>query len=501
MAYSKKTWKNSVTKLNAANLNTIESGLEAAATKADEAAAKATANTTTINGHTTAINGLTTSLNGLTTTVNNNKTDTNSRFTSVENRIAAVEQINDTQNSTISTLGTEIIRVEGKFDNSVASLTSSTNSIGGILREHQENTANPHSVTAEQVGAYTKVAIDDKLTPTKSITLSPGLDTANVTTINDINAQSHKVILELGTTGQKYVPAILPTGGTFSGLIRPISIDCCNQLADAFPNYVYEYSEGGGWTDKITIDELHFVYPTYSKERSGWHLATSHWQSDGGMAYYDDSEDFSDNEHVKVCLLLKNDVLKKFYILDFGSNYSSYESFGYYDLGDKIIVECNYNTSYLIDLSDYPEGTEFYTIGLDFADVNNVYKLCEISTPDIPYFALYDSSGGCLANTALFKGGRYEFDIASTSSSVYTEFYGIRAGAYGSDVFPANATFSYLPNNSNLAFLVKHISKDTAGLDTLISKSVKSELTNLITTGIADPDASTPGLLYFKYLP
>lgn len=503
MAYTKKTWKNSETRLSAENLNTIENGLEAAATKADEAAATAAANTTTINGHTTAINGLTTSLNGLTTTVNNNKTNADSKFTSVENRIAAVEQVNNTQNGTINTLGTEITRVENKFDSSVATITANHSSLSSAFTSHASNTNNPHQVTAAQTGAFSKTEINTLLSPcikesistngstalatTSGLDLSTGKQNVIITPIKAVTALNTEQEYNEGPNAMWYLTELLSGNevnteelSSFSSLLSNCSYDIINIAEDGSTiceanNYPVNY-----------ISDMQYVDPTYIATSNGWALPTA------GI-----STAFTYGAFVTI--IMYSPLQRKYFLIPTGFNSGTYERLRFYFLDNRyLLIHGNCVYKYSIDLARYGNDIEFFSLG--FNGLNNTYTTATFKPTEAhcASFILTDPSGNSTIPTTYVttSAQEYVFNINPSSSEYTLGFQG-----YGQQ-YSASLRMQYARNDSaNLIRLGKNIPTNQEELDKDLDIKVKRALSDLISTGTGDPNASTPGLLYFKYLP
>lgn len=504
MAYTKKTWENNKTKLNANNLNAIENGLEAAATKADEAAAKAAANTTTINGHTTAINGLTTSLNGLTTTVNNNKTAADSKFTSVENRIAAVEQVDSVQNSTISTLGTEITRVEGKFDSSVASLTSGQSTTNTNLNNHKNAKNNPHGVTAAQLNVFTKAETATLLSPGKVYTLLPQNNgsTTTTTSISNLGIGKQRVIVNIPQI------EITDSGGTpcdgalwrltedyTSGieLYSDSDLDSFTDQADGRPYEIIDFDEEGstfsahynGLPDNY-LENMKYIYMVYTHIHSGWALNYS--GDDAHQAF--------------ITIICYSPSLNKFFLVPTGYNGQTYEHFAFNLLEDRyLLIKGNYVYYKVVDLKKYADDLEFWSLGINFNTeyaTSGTIEIIPTQCTSCVKFTLTSGSGTSLVpNTALPLANRdYVFEINASSSSAV-----IGATGYGQSHVLELETRYATNDNISVSSMSDHKYINSVTEQRELDFKIKNAVNNLIVTGTADPDGSTPGLLYFKYLP
>lgn len=504
MAYTKKTWKNSETRLSAENLNTIENGLEAAATKADEAAAKAASNTTTINGHTTAINGLTTSLNGLTTTVNNNKTDANSKFTSVENRIAAVEQVNGTQNSTISTLGTEITRVEGKFDSSVASLTSGQSTTNTNLNNHKNAKNNPHEVTAAQLNVFTKAETATLLSPGKVYTSLPQNNSSTITTtsISNLGIGRQRVIVNIpqlnitdpeGTPGDGALWRLTEDHTSGIDLLTDVDFDSFTFAADGRPYEIIDFDEEGSTFSAHYnvlpdnyLGNMRYIYRVYTNTNSGW--ALNYGSDDAYEAF--------------ITIICYSPSLNKFFLVPTGYNGQTYEHFAFNFLEDRyLLIKGNYVYRKVVDLKKYAYDMEFWSLGINFnatyAISGNVEIIPTQCTSCVKFTLTSGSGTSLVPNTALPLANRdYVFEINASSSSAV-----IGATGYGQSHILELETRYATNDNISISSMSNHTYINSATEQKELDFKIKNAVNNLIVTGTADPDASTPGLLYFKYLP
>lgn len=503
MAYTKKTWKNNETKLNAANLNAIENGLEVAATKADEAAAKAASNTTTINGHTTAINGLTTSLNSLTTTVNSNKTDANNKFTSVENRIAAVEQVNGTQNSTISTLGTEITRVEGKFDSSVASLTSGQSTTNTNLNNHKNAKNNPHGVTAAQLNVFTKAETATLLSPGKVYTSLPQNNSSTITTtsISNLGIGRQRVIVNIpqlnitdqdGTPGDGALWRLTEDHTSGIELYSDSDLDSFTDQADGRPYEIIDFDEEGSTFSAHYnvlpdnyLENMKYIYMEYTNKSSGWALYSS---DDASQAF--------------ITIICYSQSLNKFFLVPIGYNGQTFEHFAFTRLGNRyLLIKGNYVYRKVVYLKKYADDLEFWSLGINFNTTYATSGTIEIIPTECNScvrFTLTSGSGTSLVpNTALPLANRdYVFEINASSSSAV-----IGATGYGQSHVLELETRYATNDNISVSSMSDHKYINSATEQRELDFKIKNAVNNLIVTGTADPDGSTPGLLYFKYLP
>lgn len=511
MAYTKKTWKNNETKLNAANLNAIENGLEAAATKADEAAAKAASNTTTINGHTTAINGLTTSLNGLTTTVNNNKTAADSKFTSVENRIAAVEQVDSTQNSTISTLGTEITRVEGKFDSSVANLTSSISTTNTNLNSHKNAKNNPHGVTATQVGAYSKTEIDtiNSAAIHQCPTMLYSDSTRNYTyNIDDISRVPQKLLIN---TDKTYDAAMgyTTTGPNalwnlvYSDTFMDLGVDgWFGDFETTFSGYTYDLIKKDINSENIInydstdpyaripenyLSTMQCVYPVYVHGSTGF---STNGSGDDATGCY-------------TSLIFESPSQHKLYIVPCGTNNGLYERLMFHIVSDRyLLIQGNFVYKRVVDLKAYGDDLVFHSIGFNNISMSGAVRLLSINAK-YPIFALYTDLGETMISPKpLLSVGTYEIDF-NPSVAVNDYEYLIYYFENPNINISIKNSIQYARNSSNLISLGRNIpsSIDMDKLNRDMELKAQLAVKQLINVGTSDPDASTPGLLYFKYLP
>jgi hypothetical protein len=504
MAYTKKTWKNNETKLSADNLNTIENGLEAAATKADEAAAKAASNTTTINGHTTAINGLTTSLNSLTTTVNNNKTDANSKFTSVENRIAAVEQVNGTQNSTLSTLGTEITRVEGKFDSSVASLTSGQSTTNTNLNNHKNAKNNPHGVTAAQLNVFTKAETATLLSPGKVYTQLPQNNSSTITTtsISNLGIGRQRVIVNIpqlnitdpgGTPGNGALWRLTEDHTSGIDLYSDSDLTSFTDEADGRPYEIIDFDEEGSTFSAHYnvlpdnyLENMRYIYMVYTNMSSGW--ALNYTGDDAYQAF--------------ITIICYSPSLKKFFLVPIGYNGQTFEHFAFTRLEDRyLLIKGNCVYRKVVDLKKYADDLEFWSLGINFNTTyatSGTIEIIPTQCTSCVKFTLTSGSGQSLvSNTALPLANRdYVFDINASSSSAV-----IGATGYGQSHVLELETRYATNDNISVSSMSDHKYINRVTEQRELDFKIKNAVNNLIVTGTADPDASTPGLLYFKYLP
>ena len=513
MAYTKKTWKNSETRLSAENLNTIENGLEAAATKADEAAAKAASNTTIINGHTTAINGLTLSLNGLTTTVNSNKIDANSKFTSVENRIAAVEQKNSTQDGSISSVKARIAAVEQKnstqdgsissLSNSVATINSNHSSLSSAFTSHKNSSNNPHNVTAAQTGAYSKTEINTLLAPIiRSLTSTAGSAELATASISNISTGEQNIIITLSKSsaendfessfhGGSAAMWYLTENSTATHTLN-IAIDfeqfssllynCSYEILNDIHNILSTISSSYTYPDNY-ITNMRYVSPVYAKTANGWAL---HCCDDAASGSF-------------VTIILYSPSQHRYFLIPTGTNGDIHEHLSFYFLDNRYLLVCGQSVyKYSIDLAPYGDDLELYSLGFNNFDSSYSSVNLHQTTAHCASFILTDGSGTTIIPTTYIPTSNceYVFNIEPSTSQCILGLQGYN------QPYSATLLMQYAENSATaLIALGKNIPAKQEESCKDLDIKVQRALSNLISTGTGDPDASTPGLLYFKYLP
>ena len=209
-----------------------------------------------INDRTSAISSLsqtlTSSINSVNTTLSQAIETEKNRAIARENEIedALEQEINDRQsaitnlsttltgsiNSVNSTLSQAIKDEANRAKGVESTLSNSINTVSTNLNSHISNKSNPHSVTAAQVGAYTKAEVDnivDDYLPLTGGTITGNLTVnGNLSTNTSLNIASHQFtnanLSVLGTSksvlslnNQMYASQGIVFGGTASaaGLI------------------------------------------------------------------------------------------------------------------------------------------------------------------------------------------------------------------------------------------------------------------------------------------
>jgi hypothetical protein len=164
-----------------------------------------------------------------------------------------------------------------------------------------------------------------------------------------------------------------------------------------------------------------------------------------------------------------------------------------------LLIKGNYVFKRVVDLKAYGDDLVFHSMGFHYISPSGTLSL-HPATPTYPSFALYSDTGlPIIPPQALLSTGTYEAEITLPSDFDYLIYHfansNIKIGVSNS--------VQYAPDNSNLMSLGRNIpsSIDINKLNRDVELKAQLAVKQLINVGTSDPSASTPGLLYFKYLP
>lgn len=488
MAYNKTTWVDFETKLTAANLNKIENGLADASAKADNA-------TNTINSW-GASTGPVGKVPGLVEDVQ----DHNTRLNTIELDLYAendgIEDRLDVAEGDIDDLETEVATIKQSHG-------SSLSTIGTGLSGHISNKNNPHEVTPAQLGVYTKTEVDMRLSPnTAVLNLTRETTSYDTLVMNDVHLGKQRVLLTANKTdlaGDTYMDhsgyetalwylteTDTPTWNVdldtdmdhFSNLLSNCSYEIINETMDGIkimcdqPDY---------------ISSMRYVYPVYATTSYGWAL---NYCSDA--AYY-----------AYATIILYSPSQHRYFLVPTGVNGGTYEHLMFYLLDERyLLVRGNYVYLRTFDLKRYGDDLELYSIGFNGAGADNGYdydtSVIELKEThaECASFLLESTNGvSIIPMTSIPLANReFSFDIGTSSTNAVFSTYGY------DQPYPLVFTLQYARNDSDLVSLGKNVPISTDEFTKELDIKIKRALFDLISTGTGDPDASTPGRLYFKYL-
>ena len=486
MAYNKTTWVDFETKLTAANLNKIENGLADASAKADNA-------TNTINSW-GASTGPVGKVPGLVEDVQ----DHNTRLNTIELDLYAendgIEDRLDVAEGDIDDLETEVATIKQSHGSTLSTIES-------VLSGHLSDKSNPHKVTPAQLGVYTQSEVDTRLS---AGFLTAHLDLASssydTVTAQDMCVGEQRIIVKATKTDTTTDPFADYLGGfnslwTMDESNDPdyyIDVDAdMDQFSTLLSNCSYEIirETADGIVVDYTCDDylssMRYIYPECATINGGWAL---NYATDA--AYYS-----------FVTIILYSPSQRRYFLVPTGTNGNSHEHLMFYLLDNRyLLVRGNYVYQYTFDLKHYGDDLEFYSLGFNGggdSSINDKYTI-----------ALKPTNVGC-ANFILdsFTGAsiipytymplanyEYEFDIMSNSMGCVFSTYGYTQS------YPLEIVMQYAKYHSGLMALGRNIPVNQEKLDKELDIKIKRALFDLISTGTGDPDASTPGRLYFKYL-
>lgn len=463
MAYSRKIWIDDSTPLSAQNLNSLERGLELASQQAEDNASD---------------------LAGQAVTVQKLSDD----VAELSNRID--EKLQQFNNDIITPMRDDITENADKLED-ILECTSElegwssqveywrntcSENLSGCV-SHISDADNPHNVTAEQVGTYSKEVIDQKVMPVKTITgeVTDGNLSFPLADMGYFSSYSLRLSLQ-GTLWDIVEEELAETSNFDSQSL--ISDKITNLLVN--PEFTWQQVESSIDTTEINTDFLR----TLKAIPASALFSTTGMLIDFGLIL---------EEHIHMVLDLFSESLARHYFVSLGKDRAFSIALKDNKLfikrtacGDQIIID-NISTD----------------LKLETVYIKGGFNNCTISTAELKgyTFLVKDTKGIAASLTNIYSSGSYSvlFNPAPLQLpqkfSAWVEIYG-----------PDNSVFyslSYLHKESNLSALelndIFTVEKENIIKD--LKTEVGLEVQKLINYGTVDPSSSTPGLVYFKYLP
>lgn len=464
MAYTKKVWTDDLTNLSAENLNNLEDGLAEASVKVEEASAA-------VLQHAENLTGLNESLEKLTTDFDKVSSDSSVMQQQIEDNTFA--------------LGGHAEALEGQkqwrqeieilFDG----LSTEIDENHAAALEHAHDKGNPHNITPDQIGAYTCQEVDDKLSPVTTVS-NVGTNFIDVM-CPSIGQFAHNIRLELKSHDEFAGGALweISAGEAHkTGIYDFISLYTDTILGSA--GYTWQQLDSG-------IEGM--VTLSNSDLRNLSAVPVACITSSFGVTAL-----FSDTPNLVIDLV--NDKLKKHYFIPIGAE----NNLRLVVNDDRLFIRRGtFRDKYVIEL---PQGTKINTILLENGTYSSgCYGSYYVATLQKYTFTLSDNDGTVASSDVIFQEGSYLLPYKPTQETQRDDFI-VSGHLLGSATdIEIEYKLSYFRNDTNLHEILNLSSDLTSAEKEQTTFDVKKEFESLITVGVADPDITTPGVLYFKYLP
>ena len=499
MAYTKRNWVNNETELTAANLNSLEVGVEAASVQAEAAAVQASEAQQSIAD--------------LSGTVRNISDSLDTDLPDIKSQLA----INRENINTVDAALSKQLGWNQDIEQYYNDLAGTVDLNHASTLEHVQ-AKNPHNITAEQVGTYTKQEIDTKLRPVETIS----------NTFNDyedfecpnISKFPHNLRLEIKKVDESQDGLLWVIGG-IPDWQPDFSLDGDDGDEEGDPYAVAPLADWGdptggnenpknpisGYAELFTGSNASATWQPLDLGIPGGTVITSAdlqlfqqlptiYQPASRTAGCIEFDTTIGPDYPEVVLALVNNNLKKHFLISLGSDLN----IRYVIKNDKLFVQREEHADkYQISI---PENTEFYALLLKSGTFNAVTVNYDTCVPILDYFTLFiNDNSGQVAYSELYQEGTYL--IPYTPSSPIPQDFEV-TGYFSQngdlqDLF-IEYSLSYFKADSELGSILS-LSNSSSSSNSELGIPVEDALQKLINVGIADPDSSTPGLFYFKYLP
>lgn len=511
MAYTKTAWKDNETKLSAENLNKIEDGLEAAAKKADDLAAAISYTQSSLNENLTRIDPILDDHGKELETVADTLEDHEKRISNNSSDISTLQL-------DVVTLDQDIDAVEGDIEDintikipeleaDLAGVGSGLSSVNDGLAQHLVDTNNPHSVIAQQVGAYDKAEVDNKTTPAAVFSGTLGAGGGAGLSCEDMTPEDTEIYVKLqaksifdSSEKSDYLWSHHSAGIDISGTIYgdnfytpgynlepPIGYDTAGGRARLVPLRPEDESVCTDIADNYEQDSLTYFYGHFFGLKQG----------------YISSQTGSLNIADLVLLFFSPSDPTKYFLICPGSLF--YDGYG----AGIDTLHCSFNIDsdgrlcieYINDYFGHYDKYMFTDLPKDLVLAHIGLRGEMTVSANLEYF-IYDCTQlhTNLSVTDLKT-------LGSTSHTLYTSgehFIKVPAVSKGYCSIGLHAPGS--GTIGDIDYEIRYL-RDTNFVDAskiLASKvrpeDVAAELAKLISYGTSDPDGTTPGILYFKYL-
>lgn len=461
MSYLKTTWVDDSTPLSAENLNKIEDALSIAYDTAERASSTASENNQLLSNLSETVTDLDETVDGLN------------------------EQLDNLINKTIP----EHINNANQNFGLIASLSGDLGTISSSFGAHT-SADNPHAITAAKINTYTATEIDGKLDPVKTIQGKTATgSTTGVSLVlpcENIGCFSQNLILDVkshDTFSGGYLWDI------FSGTsIASITASSLSTTLFQDSGFIWQQINADIPGVTTTINES-FLSTLKAIPKTS--LPSNENGSDtlfGGCAA------ITFNKNVNIVIALRNVSLGTYYLIPVGTD----NDIRVYVYNNKLFIRrATAKTKHIIDV---PEGTKLFTVFLDNTTVNTS-TTCSIKYSSInAYSVSFACTGGTAASlTNMYQEGSYIIPYKYVAPATGTTF-SVTGTLSGVSSVEAECTLSYFKDGTNLNKMLKFY-ETTAVNEENLKTATQKELQKLINIGTVDPAASTPGLVYFKYLP
>lgn len=479
MAYTKRNWLNNETGLTAANLNNLEAGVEAASIQAEEAAAAASTAKQNVENLSITVSSISDSL------------DVN--LPDIQKQLA-------TNRSNINTVGEALSNQLGwnqDIEQYYNDLADTVDLNHASTLEHVQ-AKNPHNITAEQVGTYTKQEIDAKLRPVK--TISGTFEDYEDFECPNISKASHNLRLDIKKLSDTQDNALwsIETPEGWEPNFDLDEEDPDRVSADSLQP-IAGYSElFTGSTASVTWQQLDLGIPSSTvidkatlcnlKQLPSAFQPAS--RTAGGIKFQGSSE------YPEVILALYNIGLKKHFLVSLGTS-----SHIKYAIKNNILFVQRLNEKHLINI---PVNTEVYAILVNGDTLSIIDPVVyDTYVPRLANFTVViNDTQGQVAYSELYYEGTYLLlfvpNLPIPQDFEVSGYFAQNGGSLMN--LQLEYRLSYFSDDSELSSILD-LNSGSSLSQTDLNLSTEEALQKLINVGIADPDNLTPGLFYFKYLP
>lgn len=462
MAYSRRIWIDDSTPLSAQNLNSLERGLELASQQAEDNASDLAGQAVTVQNLSADVK----SLNNIITDKMQFNLDT---ITPIHDQLVEHSEDLETINSRVEDQNSCIADMTERYEYLQERIYA--------FESHIDNSSNPHKMTANDIDTYTKAEIDQKIIPVKEIMGDITNGTA-IIELNDIGYFSHNLRLDINGSNLWDITEKTPSIATFSSQ---------NLLADKITsllNSEFTWQQIGSSIDatEITTDFLRSLkaFPqSVISETTGISL------------------NFGTNleENIHVVLDLFSESLARHYFVTLGKDRAFFIALK----DNKLFIKREANSDKII-IDNIPVDLKLDTI---YAKSTTTFT-CTTANVEFSSYRLYlfDNEGPAASLENIYSSGTYSVPFTPTPLMVTNKFRvsGTLAGPENSSVF---YVLYYLNKESSLSALNLNgiFTTEKEAIITEAKAEVSREVQKLISYGTTDPLPSTPGLVYFKYLP
>jgi hypothetical protein len=357
-----------------------------------------------------------------------------------------------------------------------SNLQSEVAAISSTLSAHTGD-SNPHGITARSIGAYDSEAVDAMFHPIAEVSGS-GSGFIDIESCENISQVAHNIRLDL------------ESNDIFEG----------NQLWDIIEDASTQSCVASALNTSAVTD-----------------LLSSNWQQIDGVAedlvlnkaalqnftaIPDSKLNFTNNfaaqltTAARVVLVLYNETFKRYYLADMGevSELSTVVN------NNILFVKlAGANKKCMLEIPESAQIKQVFVSNTVLDIPNFSVTIFQGASLESYTFELNDNNGQVAYSDEIYQAGSYLIPYSPTYSEGAQEFnVGGKISSSGTNI-NLSYKLSYFKNDTRLNEMFK-LSPDIETINRNIETRYEKELQRLVTVGTADPDGSTPGLIYFKYL-